>query len=294
MRLRARRSSTLAQFSVRQGSLRPQRFGSTILCRLRPRADWSQKPHSSTIRSICVNFPRQPRSPGATRHLIPGSAAYGSRRRVTPATRLPSVGAPAAAIITDSTFGTRMRDGFAPRRITGGHPFAGIGTPWPLAGGTECSAPQWRTSSTTAPPRLGVRTSGSSFGPLRPSIGSASRSDHKISPACCPPIGGRLGKCLARHDHRKPDRGEAADTVLGRDSCRGSLPQRRANTRGDRPFALARRARLADRRRRVRCRQPLAANASRLGGRLARSGSGRRRRVFSETSGQQPRPLARG
>ena len=132
---------------------------------------------------------RQPESPGATRHLTPGSAAHGSRRRVTTATRLPSVGAPAAAIISGSTSGTRMRDGFAPRRIIGGHPFTGIGTPWPRAGGTECSAPQWRTSSTTAPPWLGVRTSGSSFGPLRPSIGSASRNDRKIWPACCPTIG---------------------------------------------------------------------------------------------------------
>jgi hypothetical protein len=131
----------------------------------------------------------QPRSLGATRRLTPGSAACGSRRRATTVMRLPSVGAPAAAITTGSTSGTRTRDGFARRRIIGGHPCAGIGTPGPRAGGTECSAPQWRTSSTTAHPRRGARTSGGSFGPLRPSIGSASRNDHKISPACCRPTG---------------------------------------------------------------------------------------------------------
>src|SRR5215472_14555975 len=77
---------------------------------------------------------RQPGSPGATRPLTPGSAAYGSRRRASTATRLPSVGAPAAAITTGSTSGTGMRDGFAPRRIIGGHRFAGIGTPRPRVG----------------------------------------------------------------------------------------------------------------------------------------------------------------
>jgi hypothetical protein len=70
--------------------------------------------------------------------------------------RLPSVGALVAAITTGSTSGTRTRNGFARRRTIGGHRFAGIGTPKPRAGGTECSAPQWRTSSITAHPPLGA------------------------------------------------------------------------------------------------------------------------------------------
>ena len=62
----------------------------------------------------------------------------------------------------------------------GRHPFAGIGTPRPRA-----AAP--RVLRLT--PRLGARTSGISSGPLRQSIGSASRNDRRISRACCPPIG---------------------------------------------------------------------------------------------------------
>jgi len=62
-------------------------------------------------------------------------------------------------------------------------------------------------------------------------------------------LGRRLGECLARHDHRKPDRGEAAGPALGGDPGRSPLPQRRADAGGDRPCAQARRARLADRRR---------------------------------------------
>src|SRR5262249_27690472 len=87
---------------------------------------------------------RQLGSPGATRPLTAASAAFGSRQRAITAMRLPSVGALAAAITAGSTSGTRTRNGFARRGAIGGHPFAGIGTPKPRAGGTECSAPQWR------------------------------------------------------------------------------------------------------------------------------------------------------
>ena len=62
-------------------------------------------------------------------------------------------------------------------------------------------------------------------------------------------LGRRLSERLARHDHGKPDRGEAARPALGGDPGRSPLPQRRADAGGDRPCAQARRARLADCRR---------------------------------------------
>ena len=52
-------------------------------------------------------------------------------------------------------------------------------------------------------------------------------------------LGCRLGECLARHDHRKPDRGEAAGPAPGGDPGRSPLPQRRADAGGDRPCAQA-------------------------------------------------------
>jgi hypothetical protein len=155
------------------------------------------KPPSSTIGPDPCDlsaWARQLGSPGPVRPLTPGSAACGSRRRVTTATRLASVGALAAAITTDSSSGTRTPDAFVPRRITGAHPFAGIETARPRAAGAACSAPRWRTFSIAAHPRLGAKTSGSSFAPLRPSIGSTSQNDRKTSPAYFLPIGATAGR----------------------------------------------------------------------------------------------------
>ena len=73
----------------------------------------SQRPMGCPMKPSARSSDRCSWSPGLRTNPIPGSAAHGSRRRVTTATRRPSVGAPAAAISTGSTSGTRMRDGFS-------------------------------------------------------------------------------------------------------------------------------------------------------------------------------------
>src|SRR5215469_18196020 len=172
---------------------------------------------------------RQPGSPGATRPLTPGSAAYGSPRRATTATRLPAVGAPVAAITMGATSGTRTRDRFALRRITGGRPFAGIGTPGPRAGGTGVL--RLNGGRLRQPRSLGMAR-----GPLAAHPGHSGPRlvlpDKKTTKYRCRAAlrpGCRLGEGLDSHDHQKPDRGDPAGNVLGGYSGRGTLPERRAH-----------------------------------------------------------------